>query len=199
MVTNENLTVEFLKRELAAAQARIAVLDTQIDDKDKRIKILQSKVEFLEKRDSEYLTKKYFDDSNGREKSQSFGQTFHTSTHKSCDSVCSHHYCCSHTQHMQYPPCNPGQSGSTNDHFLTQLKDEFSSIRSILVNTNELIKCLSITDQKITHKEPVGTPDNLEKVVTDDSDVHIISQEDEANLSFASVDSTINEIPMNLN
>ena len=54
VINNENLTIEFLKRELAAAQARITVLDTQIDDKDKRIKILQTKVDFT--KDTRNLT-----------------------------------------------------------------------------------------------------------------------------------------------
>ena len=52
-VVGENeLNIEFLQRELYSAQARIAQLDAAIEDKEKRISILQNRINFLEERDN---------------------------------------------------------------------------------------------------------------------------------------------------
>ena len=50
----------FLKRELAATQARICQLDALNDDKDKRIKVLLDRIKFLEERDNKSTYDKYF-------------------------------------------------------------------------------------------------------------------------------------------
>ena len=60
----QNLNLEFLKRELSSAQARIVQLDTSIDDKDKKISILRARVNFLEDRDNQATYDKYFSRDN---------------------------------------------------------------------------------------------------------------------------------------
>ena len=54
-----------LKTEFTAAQARIVELDASITDKDKRIAILQARLDSLEEKDNNRIYEKYFSDRVG--------------------------------------------------------------------------------------------------------------------------------------
>ena len=108
----QNLNLEFLKRELSSAQARIVQLDASIEDKDKRIKILRDRIKFLEERDNQAVYDKYFPNDN-------------TNSH-SCSS--SRHESQNNCMHQCMPCFRPNDGNSLHRDLLVHLKD----IRNIL-------------------------------------------------------------------
>ena len=63
-VTPSGITMEFLKTELGAAQARIVQLDAEIKDKDQRTSVLWSRIKILEEKQNTDILNKYFPQSN---------------------------------------------------------------------------------------------------------------------------------------
>ena len=59
---SQDITVEFLERELVSAQARISQLDTTIKDKELQISVLLARVKHLEERENKKTYEKYFSD-----------------------------------------------------------------------------------------------------------------------------------------
>ena len=58
--TSSDTNAEFLKRELSAAQARIAVLDTTVKDKEQQVSILMARGKSLEEKVNNEIYEKYF-------------------------------------------------------------------------------------------------------------------------------------------
>ena len=108
----QNLNLEFLKRELSSAQARIVQLDASIDDKDKKISILRARVNFLEDRDNQATYDKYFSRDNRCQSSQ-------CSTSAPCISSASPSVCMHHSPHCS----KPHDRTVLNGEILQQLKD----------------------------------------------------------------------------
>ena len=62
--TESQIHEDFLKRELAAAQTRIVQLDSEIEDKNKRIDILWTRIKIYEEQENSVIYDKYFPSSN---------------------------------------------------------------------------------------------------------------------------------------
>ena len=59
-MSNDQATIEFLRTELGAAQARIVILDASIVDKDKELSVLWARVQILEEKQNKDPLDKYF-------------------------------------------------------------------------------------------------------------------------------------------
>ena len=100
--TKEDINVEFLQRELVAAQARITQLDATIGDKEMQVTILLARVKAFEERENAKIYEKYFPQDPSR---QAPPPPPSTSCPAFPNNQCSPHQCCSsHRQVFQSCP-----------------------------------------------------------------------------------------------
>ena len=177
---NRDLNAEFLKRELATTKSRIVMLDAQIEDKDKRIAILIDNVKLLEEREHEHLFNKYFTDTN-----KCMGPQLSCSCMPSVNR--SNHQCC------RPQPVSPNTCQGTNSRTspveeknLTN-EDLLQSLKSDLMLILERLDKLCTTPGASSKKPQIDDP-------------NLASHDESLNISFASVESTLDdddEVPPN--
>ena len=142
---NHDLNTDFLRRELASATTRITELDATIDDKNKRISILQNKIKLLEERDHEFISNKF---------NTSMKNNFqnNSSTHN-CNNV--HpipQHCCPAPPVYSYCACQNSHRESSPDlqatisNFMSTLQSEFSALRELIEKIGEPVLTSSKTN-----------------------------------------------------
>ena len=138
--SDQELSLNFLKRELSTAQARIVEQDAELSDKNKRIEILQARVDSLEESVNTGLYNKYFKPPTvpqpNREHYQTHGPC--SSQHNSCPGRPICHPC--HITEWQcqcfpQPTITPGQADSSVDvreiqQSICEVKEEMKTIQA---------------------------------------------------------------------
>ena len=157
--SNEDITAEFLKRELAAAQARIAQLDITVNDKEQKITILMARVNSLEEAANKDVYDRYFPKVQPNSDQPQPGGYSLPSSHQHCyipSSCCNHStQCCQarlpcppahhHTQHQHsYHRCDP-QSSPVSDNvaelvlklekMINEVKNKIDAVEILQRNT----------------------------------------------------------------
>ena len=139
----QDLNITYLKRELASAQTRITKLDAEVNDKDKRISILLSRLEMLESRENQATHDRYSTPGHYNSRNNQCVNYCHASSSHQQSCCCSSRPYCSHSVHG----CN-----------YSQHHDVQSSSESVLI-AKELKEALVLMKDLIHRLEPRPTTD----------------------------------------
>ena len=177
----KDLDLSFTKRELAGAQARIVQLDSEISDKDKRIKILLETVKNYETNESTRIYNKYFPGNSPHPdlSSCSTGAQKPKLCHSccincknprpglfTCSSLCVNHSCPGRCSSSQHQSCNPNIDSNHG----AELKESLRELTGLL---NELK--LAVNQVKSTINLPINNP-NLDNVDMPDHTAENVDQ-----------------------
>lgn len=214
-----NVDTTLLNRELAAAQARISELDTQVADKDNRISILRARVKCLEEKANEQVYERYFGGANQD----------HSSRGRQ-DDICSHdrpasssHHChcmkniqpCIHQCPVLPSYCSSTQVTCTNKDYLgiveeiKQLRGETKDLKGLVT---QIINASNAVNNKADHaaidphhepsidQPPELIPESIDTEIPIDAPPDHMMNISVSDSSMTSIDSSIlNECPLNLN
>ena len=139
----------FLKRELAATQARICQLDALNDDKDKRIKVLLDRIKFLEERDNKSTYDKYFPENYNDERPGTSARASYTHHEPLNDHTQS---CCWPSAHCprHRPPCScapripPEQSNQHSSSEVAMLVQHLGESLKLLMSLIDKLLLISL-------------------------------------------------------
>ena len=192
---DDNLTIEFLQRELNATRARITQLDTEIEDKNKRISILKARVDFLEERENKNIYDKYFPSSNSNSTQNGEARDRHT-----------------HQVPLSQQACSTTPQQFLCNHCAMKKNDNSELLKTILENILEKLSLIS-ADMNIVRKcaETSNIPfipsDNISSTIQqNDSDTYeepnLIEIDDPMNIETAadtsscSIETLIPDLPL---
>jgi hypothetical protein len=213
--TKEDINVEFLQRELVAAQARITQLDATIGDKEMQVTILLARVKAFEERENAKIYEKYFPQDPSR---QAPPPPPSTSCPAFPNNQCSPHQCCSsHRQVFQSCPvqqhscaqshhcCTPQAPPDLPSSLLKS--DDLKLLLKLENDVNEIKATLrSIASSNKTHddahSEPrISAPTDIssQDIAMDESPEPRSSSKppETLNISLVSVDELIPDNPLN--
>lgn len=169
-VTTENdLNISFLKRELAAAQTRIVQLDSEIDDKNKKISLLESRLKFHEDREAGHLHNQYF--------SPQSCHLLHVNTCSS-NSLPPGSCRCTHSSMNQDNVTNPDISMNRN--ISSSLENMQKEIKGLKVLVNNLTCLYKLSDAASAHHE---TPQTHNSTLDSSNSIEALIPDDPMNMT----------------
>ena len=190
-----NLSSNFLQRELYGAQARIAVLDSEAEEKDKRISLLRAKIRDLEEKITNETYERYFPDS--QKQSSSAHSKCSCQNHMSQRQCQLSHYC-SHIQHScQSDSCHHHKNSSTIREVPDRdyLRDCLVDIKEELIQIKDLLK---LSHTKPPPANPPNTSDGNGVMPNLTDSVDPQNEETDLDESFASIETLIPDLPLQL-
>ena len=192
----EEIELKFVKRELAAAQARIVQLDADINDRNKRIKILMDSIKSYEENETARSFRNYFPQSQGLHPN-------HDTHAHACVNACSvnHHnlICCHSSCSSNNHPCTCSSSKrqTPSNETTTLVLGEVNNSMSSLKHCMEEIKLSLDKLSSVIEIKFLGSS-NTQATMHPNSD--LTQNMDEDSISVASVESFIPDEPqINLN
>ena len=189
------MTVEFLSRELSACQARIVELDTIVDDKEKRVKILQARVKFLEDRDNEQIYRRYFEGGSNADNPKKSNCSDHIRAPHTSSCHLHQQYACNYAH---YPVPSTCASSFVSEHafndFASQVRGELASLRTILEsirNTNEGQSVPNLVNSASDISRNPNINPSSQHNVQENPEIQGLVQDVDPNSSVASIESML--------
>ena len=198
--SKDELEINFLKNELAAAQARIVQLDVKVEDKDKRIAILKARLKYFEDKENDTTYRRYFPEQDNR----NLGRNDHVQCTNDRSSIGSRSFMCNpiHNCTPQFVQCpshhmNTPPSCMNNYESQTKLLALSDSIEHIKEQVTGIINDLSRIDGLVRNKQPNQhlQQEQIFEADTIDQEEEISSLDE--NASMASLESCIPDDPIN--
>lgn len=151
----QDIKIEFLQTELAAAQTRIVLLDASLKDKEQMCSVLLARVKVFEERENQKTFQTYFPDNAPRTRTtETSSSACHSDT--STPSSCSHPshcstVCCSHNVNTIFRCCN---HHPINSHVNAHPKgsENTNDLEEKLVSINNETKELKIAVDKLQNE-----------------------------------------------
>ena len=171
-VTNEDISVEFLQRELAAAQARIVQLDVTVKDKEQQVSILMARVNSLEEAANNEIYERYFPRVQPTSDQPHQGAPTHSPSHQPCyfpPSCCNHStQCCqsrlgcppSHHHGQQQHPCQHQRCAPQTSPLSDNVTPQFLKLQEMINEVKDKIDAVEIL-QRNTNSGPRPTDSTL--------------------------------------
>ena len=167
-ITNDQATIDFLRTELGAAQARIVILDASIVDKDKELSVLWARVQILEEKQNKDLLDKYFPHKTPQPAAPKTSASSSPCSSSGCTSspmpcsYCHHHptlfSCCSRSSATNNTGCSTQPNPQASDHS----PDLYRKVLEVCQEVKELKSYLF--SQKTNNPKqdtPSGPPPNI--------------------------------------
>ena len=174
-MSNDQATIEFLRTELGAAQARIVILDASIVDKDKELSVLWARVQILEEKQNKELLDKYFPHKTAKPtvpKSSTSTSPCSSSSCTSCPMPCS---CCRH--HASSFSCCSRSSANNTSCCPSPVSDHPPDLYKKVLEVSQEVQALKniLISQKTPASNPEentdpGSPSNTPTSANDNSD-----------------------------
>ena len=196
----DDLDATLLKRELAAAQTRICQLDATIEEKDKRVAVLLSRIKILEERENASTYDKYFP-SNRQAYSHPLNSSDCPSQHHMCFNSNTHCMaarpnCSCHVSNPS--PCQNHYDACSHVTIFRELKQSMSQIHSMIENLlNSKASSSNFSEtapaQTVAHtSQPENQENHTLQYPTFDADVECLDVSRASIDSFMSTESSLN-------
>ena len=192
MPSEKDLNINFLKREIAAAQSRIVQLDSKIDDDAKKISILQARLKLYEDRETENLHNKYFRSSSHNNfpsecaDTPNLGHAPNFTSHSCCPTL--RNQCCPHQSYhctKRLP-----QEPTLNQDIGNSLSVIRSDLQAVRIGVDSLVKINQPNENSFKTRASSSKETNYDEAPN-------LSLEDDE--SFISVEDLIPENPNDFN